>query len=268
MKRTITLILFTSFFVIGFAMFFKTNIVDFEKGVVYVNGVQLKYKKTIVINTNYAKSEKFTCKIGAGDVSTQGVDNDNLKVTVTYYEYKPDDAKVFIKNSSLGYKTKSGKEICIQNVEILLPNGKSFYVSSGSGDVFIKKVKNSNEVKLSTGSGDIKMSEVQNLNNLSLLSGSGDISSEKVTNIQRMRALTGSGTIAFSNCRGMDDLLAKSGSGDIELNDINAKIINSSSGSGDMNVTHSLIDELKFTSGSGEFNAVNSTIKKKQIKTN
>ena len=123
--------------------------------------------------------------------------------------------------------------------EIVVPEGTSLDVNTGSGDLEISGV--GARVEVTTGSGDIELSDIGG--EVEARTGSGDIEAENIAG--SFEANSGSGSVELSQTA-EGDVSVATGSGDIELTGLRV-----GTGSGDIEVDGEPLGEWSLASSSG-----------------
>ncbi len=128
--------------------------------------------------------------------------------------------------------------------EIVVPEGTSLDVNTGSGDLEIRGL--GARVEVTTGSGDIELADIGG--EVEARTGSGDIEAENIAG--SFEANSGSGSVELSQTA-EGDVSVATGSGDIELTGIRGGL-RVATGSGDIEVDGEPLDEWSLASSSGE----------------
>lgn len=193
-----------------------------------VNGIALEHKNQSKLSEYYDSSE-LSVDVGSGNINLTGVVDHQVNLEVEYYEYKPGDASIVIKDGAISYESKSGKPVMIMDVSGTIPQNLALDIDTGSGNISLNNIKSSQKIRLDTGSGDCQISN---------------------TKVDELIANTGSGEVNIDNSVATS-FEADTGSGDISLSDCRIQSANIDTGSGNLVLLRSKIQHRVFETGSG-----------------
>lgn len=220
-----------------------------DSTMVRVNGTELKYRGKVSLEVKTIPA-KLSIDEGSADISLTGSATSQAVMEVSYYEYIPGDATVYLENNELKGKSKSGKPVLISNISGTIPANLSLAFELGSGDISLAALQNNPGIQLSTGSGDINIKQAAGWKDAALKTGSGDVTLE-LSQAGTVEAKTGSGDITVINSK-MPVLSLSTGSGDIAFTDSQIESVSADTGSGDIHLKNTKIAKRDFSQGSGE----------------
>ncbi len=227
MKRKFSARLIGGMFLIVFALS-ACIIVNENSNVVKVDGVELKYENQITISQAYDYDE-LMLDIGSGEINLNGRQSNQVELTISYFEFEPEDASLSLVDGGIKTSSKTNKPVLIRNITGNIPQNLKLEIDTGSGDLKIIGLKNSPLLSLDTGSGNVKVYESQ---------------------IKRLVADTGSGDIMISKCQ-IENLVADTGSGNLVMHDSKINLARANTGSGDIMLQDCEIGQREFSTGSG-----------------
>lgn len=220
------------------------------KGKVIVNGVHLKYKRTIHLEEEFNPSS-IKLKVGSGEIDVSGYNKNSISLDVVIYEKEPNDANVYIKDNLLKTKSIGSHPMYIDSIGGYLPENISLSLSAGSGDIYVKNFNSSPNISVSTGSGNNEITNCTNIENIIAEMGSGDFVLEDMENLKRLSTNSGSGDVYVNNST-ITDADFETGSGDIEIKNTQFESIDADTGSGDVILKNSTYKNGTFDTGSGD----------------
>lgn len=215
------------------------------------------FERTLSVGSGVVDLEVAT---GSGDVTVRRGGTGNVRimghVSVGRRDSNPGSTLQMIQNSppieQNGNRIRIGRDTdddddLMRNVsidyEIVVPEGTSLDVNTGSGDLEISGLNGG--VEATTGSGDVELSDIGG--DVAARTGSGDIIGENIAG--EIEANTGSGDVELSQTA-QGDVSIATGSGDVELTGIRGGL-QIGSGSGDIEVEGEPLDRWNLASSSG-----------------
>lgn len=233
------------------------------------DGVRLEHKRTVTLDEPVAW-QNIELHASAGPVDISAVADDRARLTVTFFEYEPGDAEVYLTETGIAARSATDKPVVIASINGTVPN-RPIKLDTGSGNIKARGFQDVDHVILRTGSGNAELLSVSGVATLKVDTGSGGLYIEGVSDIGSLKAGTGSGGIKVQNAASIGSMKLWTGSGGIRvhaadvvetasfgtgsggimLKACSAGTIHASTGSGDIRLNEIRYDNLHTSTGSG-----------------
>lgn len=239
--------------IVGFiiiSLFSQCKISIDEEGIIHINGIKLEHKREIHLEEHFS-GNLIIFKTGSGDIDISGSKQDIVSLDIIIYEKESSDASVYLEKGMLKTKSNGGYPVYISSIKGTIPDNISVDFSTGSGDMIVSNLHNSERIILDAGSGNVHIKECEDIKCLNIDTGSGDISITNLRNLNELIVDCGSGDskIYSTEIKNAD---FDTGSGDIRIIYSKIGFINADTGSGDIIFEKSTYDSGQFNTGSGE----------------
>ena len=199
------------------------------------------------VEKSYDGLEKIEANFASGDLTLIKGTSNTVKIKLVYTYDDDQFTPEFEQNGSkleIDEKFERGSTSGYSKWTMTIPDGLSFDVNSGSGDITAADLEV--DIDSNSGSGDIDLENVNG--DLDVNNGSGDVNVDQHSG--EVSVNTGSGDVTLSDSKGEVDINA--GSGDIKLTSVNADF-SINTGSGDVRADDVTISgKSSFNSGSGD----------------
>ncbi len=196
-----------------------------------VNGIELKYTGKVTMQVTDT-ANGINIDESSADISFSGSEIKQTELQISYNEFKPQDATIYLENSTFKARSKSGKPVLIFRIEGVIPRNLKLNIKTDSGDINLTAMQDNPLVSLSSDSGDITIKQAKKWQQASAETDSGDIYFE-INQVQNMQVKTDSGDLDISNSN-ISNLNATTDSGDIHLKNTKIAKRHFSQGSGDL----------------------------------
>lgn len=160
-----------------------------------VQGVRLKHENTVKLSQSYPHSS-LEIEGGTMSIELKGQLSPSLDLTVTYMEYEPGDATIYVDDNEISTRSKSGKPVAITSVTGRIPEHLNLEIDLGTGDAFLTNLNNAKHIEIETGTGAVKISNSR-IQKLDVDTGTGRVSLQGST-IEHAVVKTGTGDIVLS----------------------------------------------------------------------
>ena len=166
-----------------------------QRSLTVVDGVQLKHQNAITLSQDY-DSDSLEIMGETLSLELQGIKEPKVHIRISYMEYLPGDATVYLAKGKITSRTKSGKPVAICSIMGNIPEGLNLDIKNGTGSAMLTALKGNQNVNITTGTGSIDVIDSR-FTCLNAKTGTGSIGL-KDSNVQEVKVKTGTGNINLS----------------------------------------------------------------------
>lgn len=211
-----------------------------------VNGVELKYKRTIDL-AGPVEWERLRLDVDMGSIDLTGQDGADASLAITIHEKEPDDVRVTFGRSG---------------IEVHSAGGHPYLVTSVTGS--IPRVP----MRLKTNMGSVTLSQMQGVERIDLESNMGAVRLRSARDVGSVEAKSNMGTVEVEEVTTSGGLTARSNMGAVRITDSSALKLDAHSNMGAVVVTRSTGKSLHARSNIGGVRLSASRFEASDVKTN
>jgi hypothetical protein len=150
-----------------------THKADAALGGTKVNGVWLQYQNAATIVQD-CDTDSIEILGGTLSLDLHGTPEPGVNLQVSYMEYLPGDATIYLENGKISSGSKSGKPVAINSITGSIPEGLSLAVNNGTGKAKLTALKGNQSVSINIGTGSIDVIDSR-FNSLFVKTGTGSV---------------------------------------------------------------------------------------------